>query len=167
MFWIVIGLLFILAVEVYADFFLQSRDVATKKSKDFSKLTEHIMIMVGAVGIAASIVLSFAWGNPIMGIMGGAAFAAINGFIHGIIDWNIWNVYKIFVSWRIQKEVNKEERKKYNGMLSADCPRLYAEAEQKFISEKKYAEDSAFYNTIGVDRYLHIATIIILYFWFL
>lgn len=78
----------------------------------------------------------------------GLKFAALNALFHAIIDGTIWNLYKLlkFYQWY--------------------SPRLGLEFNCKIAKERakkfKYWEDHWFYVTIGLDQFLHGATIILL-----
>jgi hypothetical protein len=60
--------------------------------------------------------------------------ACINAGLHGLIDWNVWRVYKRYVYW-------------WHKPKSAE--------------EFKYWEQQSFYSTIGFDQFLHHASIIV------
>lgn len=68
-------------------------------------------------------------------------FALANAAIHGVIDWNIWRLYKLSVI------------KRFPGLKEGD--------------EYKYWEDHWFYSTIGLDQLLHILTIITIFSFFI
>ena len=82
---IVLPWLFIL--HFIADFLLQSRQIATKKSENFRYLSEHCLILL------FTFVLGIGW------ISNGVLLSLTNMIVHGIIDWNIWRVYKKGKSW--------------------------------------------------------------------
>ena len=63
-------------------------------------------------------------------------FIGINALIHAIIDWFIWRLYKYSINCRYPIRV----------------PETF-----------KYYNDRWFYNTIAVDQFLHISTLIVLY----
>ncbi|NVM46737.1 MAG: DUF3307 domain-containing protein [Candidatus Lokiarchaeota archaeon] len=65
----------------------------------------------------------------------GLEFALYNALIHAIIDGSIWNLYKYSV-YKRDKTATKETW--------------------------KYYEDHWFYTTIGLDQFLHAATIVLL-----
>ena len=69
----------------------------------------------------------------------GIEFALYNAVIHFFIDATIWNIYKLTVKLR-----NKERTKK------------------DLTNNFEYWKDSIFYDFIGLDQMLHIATLIIL-----
>lgn len=67
-------------------------------------------------------------------------FAGMNAIIHGLIDWNIWRFYKRWAYRKISKLSWKPSAEVY-----------------------AYWEDHTFYLTIGLDQFLHTATLIILW----
>ena len=120
-----------------ADFILQSRDIATRKSSELSVLAKHLWVimwvpvMVYVLSICLMIApLSIFMYKPILGMI------VVNAAIHGVIDWNIWKMYKAFVKSRFPDAT----------------------------ADYKYWEDHWFYATIGLDQLLHALTIIILFF---
>ena len=66
------------------------------------------------------------------------AFSFLNAFMHGVVDWNIWKFYKL----RVVK-------------LCKKC-KIYP-------STYEYWHDPYFYATIGLDQFLHSATILGVY----
>lgn len=105
--------------HVIFDFFLQDRETATNKSSKFSYLAGHLFyILIGL--LIYSRLAGYTYEQ-------GCIFALFNTVLHGIIDWNIWNVYKYSVLKRFPAA----------GL------------------DYKYYEDSWFYNTIAVDQLLH------------
>lgn len=165
-----IALIALLTVEYIADFILQSREIATKKSESLDYLQSHVLIIIGALYVPAAIILCISWGG-LHGLIGAAFFSVINGVLHGLCDWNIWKGYKYLVHRRFTKEI-EERRKdvKYDGRpqwSKKDLKFFYDEKIRIFKTFKHYAEDPWFYNTIGLDRLIHVSTIILLYFWFI
>lgn len=105
-----------------ADFILQSRKMATKKGQEFVWLLGHMGIL-------------FICFLPI-----GLMFSIGNTLIHGLIDWNIWKLYKFSVKIRMNR-----------GTIPITTPQEFS-----------YWGDYYFYLTIGFDQLLHISTIVIL-----
>lgn len=105
-------------IHFVADFLLQSREMGKKKSSDYSYLAMHLSIQ-------------FLCFLPFFGFK----FALYNALIHGVIDKNIWNLYKVSVYLRDKKAT----------------PETW-----------KYYDDHWFYSTIGLDQLLHALTIIYL-----
>jgi hypothetical protein len=58
---------------------------------------------------------------------------SVNALVHGLIDWNLWKHYK--------RKVYKLENPK----------------------DFKFWEDKSFYDTIGFDQFMHVATLAILF----
>lgn len=150
-----VALILLLVFEYLGDFLLQSRKIATSKSEDRSSLLKHLLILTCSL---------FAPALFILGLQKGLLFLLINNLVHGIIDWNIWNGYKLIVIARIKKEtesfllrINLNKKLTYKNAVQSRIA--------KFKNDKEYAEDAWFYNTIGLDRLLHVSTIILLYFW--
>lgn len=111
------------AVHFVADFIMQSRDMAKNKSSSLIWLGLHLTIQFTAFWIFTN------W-----------KFALANAAIHGIIDWNIWRIYK--------RTVYLRHRIMFPGKVA--------------IMDFKYWEDSLFYIFIGLDQFLHGITLIIL-----
>lgn len=112
-----------------ADFILQPREMGKKKSSDFRWLFGHLAIQF-------LVFLPFV----------GWRLSAMNALVHGLIDKNIWNLYKVSVLYRVfPKSMPWKERP---GNLSANY---------------RYWEDHWFYVTIGLDQFLHAVTLIYLF----
>jgi hypothetical protein len=156
---IIIPLLIILIAEFVGDFLLQSREMALNKSKEIKVLLMHLYY------IASSLIISFGLASIWFAIpfIATFKFVILYCLIHGIQDWFIWNGYKLLVHLRIVKKTEKELKEKHNGMLPSYTAALIQQRLENFVENKEHAEDKAFYDTIGLDRLLHVATIIILY----
>lgn len=103
-----------------ADFVLQTRKMGQLKSSNWYYLFAHLAIQ-------------FAVFLPFTSV----AFALGNAVIHGIIDRNIWNLYKLSVKARFGLD-------------------------EKSGKDFKYYEDHMFYTTIGFDQLLHSVTLLML-----
>lgn len=160
-----LGLVLILYVNYFADFKLQDRDTATKKSQDIHTLIYHVTIIIGTLFWPCWLVFGLKYNAPIGFIMA-MFFTVINGFIHGVIDWNIWKGYKKHVAENIKKYFRTHAPDDLDEKYSSIKDYTEAELRDVFMKEKMYAEDKKFYDTIGLDGYLHVATIILLYAWF-
>lgn len=129
-------IVYLLILHYIADFLLQSRDMGKNKSSDPFVLTHHLIIQfaVFVLGLAPIIQWEYA-----------VVFSVLNAAVHGVIDWNIWNLYKMSVMLRLKR--NKE-------LLGG-------------ADHWQYWEDHWFYSTIGLDQLLHTSTIILLAGWLL
>ena len=136
-----------------ADFLLQSREMGKKKSSDWYWLFAHLAIQ-------------FLVFLPFVGFQ----FALFNALIHGVIDRNIWNFYKFYTQWNIKTSVlNYIKNGAAPGKFYDDWAK-HPEYKTQFIRVKteqaqdafKYWEDHWFYATIGLDQFLHAATLIYL-----
>lgn len=143
--WIIAYLFFL---HFLADFILQPREMARSKSTKFGWLLGHLGIQwaVFLIGLAF-IDLKFA-----------IYFSLINAIVHGLIDWQIWNLYKLFTCFRIEYQIRKEQKENQNWTKDK-----YLKEKNKTIKNWKYWEDHWFYCTIGLDQLLHFTTILILY----
>lgn len=133
------GLFFV--THFIADFIFQSRTMGKKKSENIGYLALHLLIIflmfVGA-GFAVFYQMS---GNAKLSFVYAVVLSVVNATVHGLIDWNIWSLYKLSVYMRYKND-------------------------QNFDKEKyEYWNDSWFYGTIGLDQLLHGLTIIVLYGW--
>lgn len=139
----------LLVTHFIADFVLQSRDMGKKKSSEPFYLFAHLIIQFLAFLLAVAFI------SPGVAVW----FAFTNAAIHGVIDWNLWRLYKASAYMRILKIVAK----KY-GMWSQppeNDPNVKAE-----IAAWQYWEDHLFYTTIGFDQLLHGLTLVTLAWWF-
>lgn len=66
----------VLIVHFIADFLLQSREMGKRKSSESKYLLAHLAIQFACFALF------------------GLKFAFYNALVHGIIDWNIWRIYK-------------------------------------------------------------------------
>ena len=131
---------YILFLHFVADFLLQSREMGKKKSSELYWLFQHLGIQFFVIGIGSLFVLG---AHSIW-------FAIFNTLIHGIIDWNIWRLYKWSAGYRIR-----------NKLRSAYAAAAF-DAE---VAKWQYWEDHWFYATIGLDQFLHASTILLLLWW--
>ena len=130
-------LVYMFFLHFIADFVLQNREMGKKKSKKIEFLTKHCIIqfVVFSIGLI-----------PFYGVQS-AQFGLANALIHGVIDWHIWRLYAISVLHRqFDKSVPWKDRPK--------------------LMYKRYPfwEDHYFYLTIGFDQFLHLATIVTLWY---
>lgn len=123
-----------LFLHLVADFFLQSREMGRKKSTNSYWLSRHIMIiyLVFLIG-------TLDW-----------KFALTNALIHAVIDASIWKLYA-FSAWKRRKTVG-----------SNVFPSTKRDDKNVMKREWRYWEDHWFYTTVGIDQFLHGATILLL-----
>lgn len=124
-----------LFLHFVADFVLQSRDMGKRKSIEFKVLLDHCSIQWLTIFLGLSIVMPF---------YDAAAISILNALIHGVIDWNIWRIYKWNAEQRIVKSVKPQDLHNLKDIRA----------------NFKYWEDHMFYCTIGADQLLHSLTLI-------
>lgn len=102
------------------DWLLQDRETAKRKSSSFKFLLGHLFLIYNGLLL---------WGGLFgsLGFYNSLTFALFNTVLHGIIDWNLWKLYKLSVV------------------------RRFKDADNSF----QYWEDSWFYNFIALDQLLH------------
>jgi hypothetical protein len=120
-----------------------------KKSVEVEWLLRHLAIQYCVFYIA---LLPFFWGHRAV------FFAVFNTLIHGLIDWNIWKLYKLSAHIRIKKAAAGFNPKQFHDA---------EEAYQDGVKNWQYWEDHWFYATIGFDQGLHAVTLILLAGWLL
>jgi hypothetical protein len=142
-------LLLAITIHFVADFLLQSREMGQKKSSEPAWLIQHLMIQ------HVAFMFGFA---PFIGFHLSIVFATYNALVHGVIDWYIWRIYKLFVGYQLKKhtlqivpELGLPERRED----------LMIELKARGAAFK-YWEDHWFYSTIGFDQLLHTSTLIVL-----
>lgn len=129
---LVVAKLFVL--HFIADGLLQSRDMGKRKSSELPVLAAHMLIQF--------LVFVFFTNTE---------FALANMFIHGVIDWNIWRVYK----WSVFK---RKEQGKIADLFQPADSRGY---------QFRHWDDGLFFHTILFDQMLHGLTYIFLASYFL
>lgn len=150
-----------------ADFLLQDREMAKNKSVKPGVLYEHLSIQVSSMFLFLAFPFMIKFGGP--GLLMAAFFSVFNGIIHGLIDWNIWKLYKINAYNRIKKK-GRELFDSCTGPLSLitkeEDPEGFLKACER-VEETgfKYWEDHLFYVFIGLDQLLHGLTIVGLLYW--
>lgn len=128
-----------------ADFLLQPRKMGKNKSSNYYWLFGHLCIQFFVFLLFTNFKL-----------------ALLNTLIHGIIDKNIWNLYKLIVKYKIKGEMKAEgfgtktNRPFYNNKEKYD--NVFKIKSEYF----KFWEDHWFYATIGLDQFLHAITLIYL-----
>jgi len=144
-------LILILIAEYVGDFLLQDRDVAARKSKEFSALFTHAVYLF----ISLSVVSLFVGSSMIL-------FAIVYTAIHAFQDHFIWRIYYRIIRNRFSREVEAAKIKgnKYTDNYVKNQVNVMI---ANFTADNKYAEDKVFYDIIGLDRLLHVTTIVILW----
>jgi hypothetical protein len=148
-----------ITAHLIADGFLQSRDIAKRKSSSLKALIVHLLYIFLVTLLSGTIVIIlytiFVENLTLWYLVKVLVFSALNALIHGIIDASIWNFYKIKVisdhydfKSALMCIKNKRKRKILLGNLK----------------DFKYYEDKWFYDTIMTDQYLHTLTIVLLSF---
>ena len=133
--------------HVVGDGLWQSRKTAKNKSKDIRVLIKHLSLL----SIPVFLVMLFIAKSPFHAYM----FTLCNAIIHGIIDWNIWNGYKVIVLRRFLKHYNESEI-----CLASTAPEYVQRRGAAFEADKEYADDPWFYHFIVADQALHVLTFI-------
>lgn len=125
--------IYLFFLHFLADFVLQPREMGRKKSSSVGYLSAHIAIQV-------AVFLLGLW--PFFGFKIALLMALGNGAIHGVIDALIWKGYALSV-WmrRKDKSMSKKELK----------------------LTWRYYDDHYFYLTIGLDQFLHMSTIVLVW----
>lgn len=151
-------LAYMMLIHFVADFLLQSREMGKNKSIYFKVLLQHVGIQFGMFALFLS---------PFLGIKLAIAFAALNGLVHGVIDWYIWKGYKLYAFKTIVKEIRQEIVEKFGDPSWVDDKSLVEVIAPERFKEKvagwKFWEDHWFFATIGLDQLLHTLTIILVY----
>jgi hypothetical protein len=129
----VLILVLLLVTHFIADFVLQSREMGKKKSSEPGYLAAHL-----AVQFLAFLLVLIPFSDRAL------QFSFCNMVIHGIIDWNLWRLYKAYAYKAIAK--------------NPQHPLLTGNPAEPW----KYWEDHWFYTTIGFDQLLHGLTLVLL-----
>jgi hypothetical protein len=127
---------YLFLLHFIADFILQPREMGRKKSTNCKYLLSHIGIIW--------IVFLIGTFDPI--------FATANALIHMAIDAVIWKGYALSV-WKRRRYIlpQRAERSMSKGSIVKHLKTHFP-----------YWEDHWFYVTIGLDQFLHAATIALL-----
>ena len=142
---ILLGFSVLLLFEYLSDFIFQTREMGKEKSQDLNVLIQHCNRVL--IGTYFGFLFFYYLTNPNSHYFKLAYTAAlINAIFHGLIDWNIWKIYKALTYNKIKKE----------NPSSVVC------ALRDFKEKRDYAEDPVFYNIIGLDRLLHVLTLLVI-----
>lgn len=144
-------LAYMFVLHFIADFLLQSREMGKNKSSNYTYLFKHLAIIFGIIFVGLV---------PFLGLKLAFVISFYNAVIHGVIDKNIWNLYKAFVIWKMKRDSFKWTW--MNGNLNIPHEERAAKKLEEIQSEFKFYEDHWFYATIGFDQLLHALTIIAL-----
>lgn len=146
-----------------ADFLMQSREMGKKKSSEPVWLFKHLIIQwfmfTLSIWFFGFFITEMRTLNMIL------LFPILNTIVHGIIDWNVWRLYKYSVAYRMLKDPDNvafnspmAHDMAHDALLHGDGKRFVELAAPSF----QYYEDHWFYSTIGFDQLLHILTILAL-----
>jgi hypothetical protein len=139
-------LIYVMFLHFVADFLLQSREMGQKKSVEFKWLAKHLSIqyLVMYFGLVLFI-----------GPVAACKLSLLNTLVHGLIDWNIWKLYKLSAHFRIMREIETLE-------IDDEHDAIRKEAYNNKVNNWKYWDDHLFYTTIGFDQFLHMTTLAVL-----
>jgi hypothetical protein len=126
---------YLLFLHFVADFYLQDRETARKKSLELRWLAKHMAVLYTVFQLGTFLMLA-ARGALLPHYLATIGFSTANAVVHGVIDWYIWHVYRVSVILR------------YPGVSFRDFT---------------WWEDHGFYFTIGFDQLLHALTLCSLY----
>jgi hypothetical protein len=139
----------LVVLHFIADFVFQSRKMGREKSERFKVLLDHIFVQL-IIFEFGLLLLGFTWHQA-------TVFGLLNALVHGLIDWNVWRLYKCWVIASYVQPVRDAGYKKEE---------IFPLAKERALSHK-YWEDHTFYLTIGFDQLLHALTLVILAHYFL
>jgi len=125
-----------------ADFILQSRQMALEKSSRPAMLLLHLSIIFFTFFIGGLYVFP----NPVTAYQ----IAWLNACFHGLIDWNLWKIYKRLTINRVTKHYPEDPEKV-----------------QYTLKNWEYWTDKTFYTFIGLDQFLHYITLLLIIDWVL
>jgi hypothetical protein len=134
-------IIYLMGLHFIADFLLQSREMGKKKSTEVVWLIRHLFIQTAVFYAGLLPLMLLGYVTPVMFLL----LPLGNTIVHGIIDWNIWNLYKYSVFIRLKPILVETELGPME--MTNDG------------SDWKYWEDHLFYTTIGCDQMLHGATL--------
>ena len=143
----IVPIISILIAEYVGDFLLQDRNMALNKSSKIEYLLLHIFYISSSLLIGFALLSVFYLVNVITVLK----FVFAYCLMHGMQDWLIWRMY----SWLI--------RMRYSCLDSNNNVFTDEEAVQLYIKNREYAEDKLFYDIMGLDRLLHVITLIALF----
>jgi len=133
-----LSILVLVVSHFVADFLLQSRGMATQKSKSWRVLFEHGSINMFVVFLGMLLLSGGHFSRD--AATTALVISGINAVVHMAIDKTLWLLYAVSVIVR-----------------TPEIPR------HKLEKDWKYWEDWWFYTFLGFDQLLHVATLILLY----
>jgi hypothetical protein len=136
---------------------MQSREMGQKKSSEWRWLARHLLIQFSFFLFGLGIFSLFAE----ISVQAMLLIPILNTLVHGVIDWNIWNGYKLLTHKRLISEANRAAY--MNGNLNIPFEERAKVKYDEKLASFKYWEDHLFYSTIGFDQLLHGLTIIALF----
>lgn len=136
----------LVTIHMISDFLFQPRWMATGKSESKLTLIAHCSIILTCTVPVYIYVFD---------ISKGLCLAFINALSHALIDWNLWNGYKLIVYRRIRKQA-WEFLVRIPIDAEKTCDNVTKTKLKEFKEKKLYAEDHWFYAFIGIDQTLHM-----------
>lgn len=152
-------LAYLFVLHFIADFIFQSREMGQKKSSEWRWLARHLLIQFSFFLFGLGFASLFTDHLTAQAIV---LIPILNTLVHGIIDWNIWRLYKLSAGYRIKQQIYKDEE--WSGERFAGIPseEYMAKRMKEEATKWQYWNDHWFYTTIGFDQLLHALTIIFL-----
>lgn len=148
-------LAYMMIIHFVADFLMQSREMGQKKSSEWRWLARHLLIQFSFFLFGLGVFSLFAEISAQAMLL----IPILNTIVHGIIDWNIWNLYKLSAHIRIKKDLAILDKIIVRDPM-IDHEGLMKEAYDEEVKNWQYWNDHWFYSTIGLDQLLHCLTII-------
>lgn len=140
--------------HIIFDFFLQSREMGQKKSKNYIFLFAHIFIVSAGMILGGLFVFS--------DFKTAVEFSFWNGFWHLIIDATVWNLYALSAFVRFYNGSHKD----FFGNKNRVRLHFFDSKKEDWAllsKEWEWKNDHWFFATIGVDQLLHFIIINELY----
>jgi hypothetical protein len=118
--------------------------MAKNKSTNVLVLFKHALIIFTVFTLGLGVAYGRKFGVNVW------IFSFLNAIIHMLIDGTIWNIYKWIVKFKFEKEWCLKDDEELSNMT------------KDYLATYKFWEDPMFYDTIGLDQFLHSLTIILL-----
>lgn len=155
----------LMLLHLVADFFLQSREMGKNKSSSFKWLSLHCLthFLVFGFFYPLPVILLGIWAGQYVSVLQSIpslfflsfVFAFANAFLHMIVDACTWNAYKLGVYLSYRKELIDSD-------AILEGKQLHKAAKGMALMHK-YQNDPWFYHTIGIDQFLHVVCIGLVY----